>query len=142
MLKFLEKARNCNSWFSLGEHVVTVVWWLICKSILISIGGVIIMPWYSNIGLVIAAIGALGLVYDFYQSYKKRTIPINKAVDIVEAHLKNNAATHTSLDTIFWNRNSGYSKETKNIMLLIFAACRDKKPWLLIKYALKFRPCS
>ena len=132
MLKFLEKAKNFYSWINFGNFVLLITAKTICE-ILLVVGGISYMPWYSNIGLVIAGIGALGFVYDFYQSYKKRTIPINKAVDIVEAHLKNNAATHTSLDTIFWNRNSGYSTETKNIMLLIFAACRDKKLSLLGK---------
>ncbi len=46
------------------------------------------MPWYSNIGLVVAGIGALGIAYDFYQNHKKRTIPIMKAVYLVESYLK------------------------------------------------------
>lgn len=134
MLKFLEKARNCNSWFSLGEHVVTVVWWLICKSILISIGGVIIMPWYSNVGFVFISFGLLMICYDLYKSYIQTTLSFNKAVDIAKIHLKNHVAINTSsLDAIFWNDNSGYSTETKNIMLLIFKACRENKLSLLGK---------
>ncbi len=69
------------------------------------------MPWYSNIGLVIAGIGALGLVYDFYQNYKKRTIPIMEAVYLVESYLKKKNAKikHNITDVVFWDCESIYS---------------------------------
>jgi hypothetical protein len=44
------------------------------------------MPWYSYIGFGIVAIGAALFIHDFYQNYKKTTLPFNKAVDIAKAH--------------------------------------------------------
>ena len=92
------------------------------------------MPWYSNVGFVFISLGLLMICYDLYKSYIQRTLPFNKAVDIARTHLKNHAATNTSfLDAISWNDNSGYSIETKNIMLLIFTACKERKLSLLGK---------
>ena len=86
------------------------------------------MPWYSTVGFVFVGLGLFMISYDLYKSYTQRTLPFNKAVDIAKSHLKNHAAINiSSSDAIFWNDNTGYSAETKNIMLLIFAACRDKK---------------
>jgi hypothetical protein len=87
------------------------------------------MPWYSNIGLVIAGIGALGFVYDFYQNYKKRTIPIMEAVYLVESYLKkkNVKIRYNTADVVFWDSDSIYSSNIKGIMLLIFKACKEGK---------------
>ncbi len=126
MLEFLEKAKNFYSWVNFGNFVLLITAKTICE-ILLVVGGISYMPWYSNIGLVIAGIGALGLVYDFYQNYKKRTIPIMEAVYLVESYLKRKNAKirYDMADVVFWDSKSIYSGDLKGIMLLIFKACKE-----------------
>ena len=87
------------------------------------------MPWYSNIGFVVAGIGALGIAYDFYQNHKKRTIPIMKAVYLVEIYLKRKNAKikYDMVDVVFWDSESIYSGNRKGIILLILKACKEGK---------------
>ena len=89
------------------------------------------MPWYSNIGLVIAGIGALGLVYGFYQNYKKRTIPIMETipsmegVDMIKSHpLEDFSLT---MDAIFSNQHSEHSTDTKQLILFILEQSKNGK---------------
>ena len=129
MLKFLEKARNCNSWFSLGERVYIVTWPFIFKWFSVSIGGVIIMPWYSNVGFVFISLGLLMICYDLYKNYIQRTLPIMEAVYLIESYLKKKNAKikYNITDVVFWDSKSIYSGDIKGIMSLIIQACKEGK---------------
>lgn len=80
-MNFLKKTKSFYSWFSFSNFLASTVKKTICEIVLF-IGGIGSMPWYSYIGFVVASIGALGLAHDFYQRYKPGYTLIEAATKI------------------------------------------------------------
>lgn len=126
LISHLKRIKEWYSWVSFGKMVIVITPKIVVE-IIIWVGGLAYMPWYSHIGLVVASVGFLLLALDFYLQYKLKAVPFYEAIIWVEKSLKKTQKNIQGDKGLFLARGCSYSWIKKEIMAYLFEACQRGK---------------